>query len=79
MITSGVQAGPLDPMNYRRCPAICYINANAECYRIVQQAQIEQRDPLYSSRVRGTVDALFKRKRRRHVYVASVLLRVNLP
>ena len=68
----------LNPMNYRRCPTICCINANAGCYRIVQQAQIEQRGPLYGSRVR-TVDALFKRKRR-HVYAAaSALLRVNLP
>lgn len=68
---------PLNPMNYRRCPTICYINANAGCYRIVQQAQIEQRGPLYGSRVR-TVDALFKRKRH-HVYAAAALLRVNLP
>lgn len=68
---------PPNPMNYRRCSTICYINANAGCYRIVQQAQIEQRGPLYGSRVR-TVDALFKRKRR-HVYRGgSALLRVNL-
>jgi len=30
-----------NPMNYRRCPPISCINANAGCYRIVEQGQIE--------------------------------------
>lgn len=29
-------------MNYRRCPPISCINANAGCYRIVEQGQIER-------------------------------------
>lgn len=38
-----VQGNAANPMNYRRCPPISCINANAGCYRIVEQGQIERR------------------------------------
>lgn len=35
-------------MNYRRCPPISCINANAGCYRIVEQGQIERARSTFS-------------------------------
>lgn len=39
---TALQGNAANPMNYRRCPPISCINANAGCYRIVEQGQIER-------------------------------------
>jgi hypothetical protein len=39
---AALQGNAANPMNYRRCPPISCINANAGCYRIVEQGQIER-------------------------------------